>query len=156
MSIIFLSTDLFSIRWFTCDSWVNKIFCLITNVCTCTSISTCIYLLSWIKTPPALILHTCAREWHCWRAAGLSCSLVHDKQQVLGLAKLPSKPRKRHTGAAWERQNNGLQVWCVATNLHRITRWDSVAVTRVNILTVMRAEEIVHWAYTGKCDGSGM
>lgn len=35
------------------------------------------------------------------RPAGLLFSLVYDEQQVLGLAKLPAKPRKRHTGAAW-------------------------------------------------------
>lgn len=41
------------------------------------------------------------------RPAGLLSSLVYDEQQVLGLAKLPAKPRKRHTGAAW----GGAQGW---------------------------------------------
>lgn len=34
------------------------------------------------------------------RPAASSFSLVYDEQQVLGLAKLPAQPRKRHTGAA--------------------------------------------------------
>lgn len=48
-------------------------------------------------------LQTCARTCACERQdpAGLLSSLVHDEQQVLGLAELPSEPRKRHTGAAW-------------------------------------------------------
>lgn len=44
-------------------------------------------------------LQTCACERQ--DPAGLLFSLVHDEQQVLGLAELPSQPRKRHTGAAW-------------------------------------------------------
>ena len=52
----------------------------------------------------------------------LSCSLVHNKQQVLGLAELPSEPRKRHTCAAWGGQsNNDWQVW-----YSHVNRWDYV------------------------------
>lgn len=47
-----------------------------------------------------MAVRACARQWQCLRLAGVSCSLVHNKQQVLGLAKLPSEPRKRHTCAA--------------------------------------------------------
>lgn len=64
----------------------------------------------------SLGLHTCVCEWQCWRLAGVSCSLVHNKQQVLGLAKLPSNPRKRHTCAAWQtvKEWRLYRCWCVS------------------------------------------
>lgn len=103
----------------------------------------------WPKTLPVRALHTCARWWQCRRPAGLSRSLVHNEEQVLGLAELPSEPRKRHTGAAWrEAERAGAQVWCGAPTA---CQWVA-GVT----LTVVTAEEVVHWAHMGKCDGSWM
>lgn len=49
--------------------------------------------------PPAAV--TCYQPVCEGQASSLLFSLVYDEQQVLGLAKLPAKPRKRHTGGAW-------------------------------------------------------
>lgn len=104
------------------------------------------------KMPPVPILHTCARWWQCWRPASLSRSLVHDEEQVLGLAELPSEPRKRHTGAACgEAEQCERRCDAARRQLASVPQW-VVGVT----LTVMTADEMVHWAHTGKCDGSWM
>lgn len=148
--------------WCNCICDVLDIDILITNIHTVTLsvfVSTlnkltfhlcCPRTITWLIS----VLHTCG-EWQCLPLAGLSCSLVHNKQQVLGLAKLPSKLRKRHTCAAWGTQSNGLQGGRLST-LHCIKARDRVGANPGEILTVMRAEEMVHWADTGKCDGSGM
>lgn len=70
----------------------------------------------WIRAclfePHQLLCH-----WPVWvngsdcAEPGSPCSLVHNKQQVLSLAKLPSELRKRHTCAAWTRQSHEFSAW---------------------------------------------
>lgn len=71
------------------------------------------------------------------RPAGLLFSLVYDEQQVLGLAKLPAEPRKRHTGAAWGGHRDGEAI----TAAHHML---ADTADGGGVLTLMGTEDTAH------------
>lgn len=75
------------------------------------------------------------------RPAGLLFSLVYDEQQVLGLAKLPAEPRKRHTGAAW---GGGHRDGEAITAAHHMLADTGDGGDGGGVLTLMGTEDTAH------------